>query len=476
MRGEARAGGSAWNRSLPVSLAVPALFLGFACPAVWSAAPEPNILSEDLLLEERAPVLEPEPPEPEQGSFAWGYSPLGVYGPTYTSPDGELRVTVGLFAWFDNTFVTDDELAGPLGLEEIDGGTSLRTAKLEVHAFYGDDFFYYFRVDFQDQGSGSGDASMEWAALGVLQLPVVQNLLVGLQQPIYGLDIWANYPRHRMFLEPSLVNAFYRGPLLAVTAFDIDLAHNIHWALGLARDTSEERLAGLNAVDTDRGSGDGLIMGRFGWAPRYDEHGTSLIYLGVSGAFFKPDDDRIGFGFYPEIFTTDPALFPFVLIDEVDDSALAVLEFRLAQGPFWLQSDYFYNRTDRKHAPDLNFDSFYVEGGWFVTGGQSAFTPLAINGQVLPAPRFDPEAGYYGALELKARYSELDLTDKQFQGGDVPGPGLNANGAEVTNLTLGVTWYLNLHLELGINFVHSVREDLGDASFDAIQTRLSWTL
>ncbi|MDT0636216.1 hypothetical protein, partial [Spectribacter hydrogenoxidans] len=75
------------------------------------------------------------------GTLDWEYSSLGVYGPTYTSPDEEHKLTLGLFVWFDNTFVTDDELAEPLGLDEIEGDSRLRTARLELHGEYTDDFF-----------------------------------------------------------------------------------------------------------------------------------------------------------------------------------------------------------------------------------------------------------------------------------------------------------------------------------------------
>ncbi|MGH8517974.1 MAG: porin, partial [Panacagrimonas sp.] len=71
-----------------------------------------------------------------------------------------------------------------------------------------------------------------------------------------------------------------------------------------------------------------------------------------------------------------------------------------------------------------------------------------------------------------ARYSELDLASKELQGGGPP----FTQGAEVKSYTLGLNWFLNQHIKIGINFVHSVREDLDDASMDTIQTRLAWTL
>lgn len=433
-------------------VAEPAAVVAPAAPAA-SAAPS------------AAPATSP------YGSVEWDYSPLGVYGPTYTSPDRQNRLTMGLFVWFDNSFVIDDDdMAEALGRDEIDGESRIATARLEFNGSYTDNYWYYLRVDFQDNGSGSGDAAMEWAALGISDLPVVQNLLIGLQQPVYGLDIWANYPRHRLMLEPSLVNAFYRGPLLGITAYDVDVERRYSWALGVARDTSEESATGTQAVD--RGEDDFVVHGRFSYMPRYREQGRHLVHLGVSGALIKPEDDQLVFGIWPEVFTDDLELYPLALIGDAKKSMLGVLEFRWAEGPFWMQSDYFWNRTERDGADDLSFNAFYVETGYFLTGHQTVFSPLAINGQLQPAPRTSRKQGQWGAWEIQARYSQLDLTSKELQGGGAP----FTQGAEMSSYTLGLNWFVNDHIKIGINYVHSVREDLDDAKFDVIQTRIAWTL
>lgn len=469
------------NRPYPAARRMPALMLALA--GAWmpfdsfAETPEggvpPGTKAEDVSPVEKAPANPPEAAEPASpyGSLKWDYSPLGVYGPTFTSPDKQNRLTMGLFVWFDNSFVLDDkEFAEALGRDEIDGESRIATARLEFNGSYTEDYWYYFRVDFQDNGSGSGDSAVEWAALGFSNLPIVQNLLVGLQMPTYGLDVWANYPRHRLMLEPSLVNAFFHGPLLGITAYDVDMEHKLSWALGIARDTTEEASEGLQAVD--KGEDDFFLHGRFSFLPSYSELGRHMIHLGVSGALIKPQDDTLVWGIWPEVYTDDVELYPLAIIDNAKKSMIGVLEFRYVEGPFWMQSDYFYNKTERDTADDLTFSSFYVEAGYFLTGHQTLFSPLAINGQVLPTPATNRKLGQWGAWEIQARYSQLDLRSKEFQGGATA----LGDGAEVTNYTLGLNWFINQHIKIGINYVHSVREDLDDAKFDVIQTRLAWTL
>ncbi len=446
-------------------------FDGFAeTPA--SGVP-PGTAAEDAAPAEKAPANPPEASEPASpyGSLKWDYSPLGVYGPTFTSPDKQNRLTMGLFVWFDNSFVLDaDELADALGKDEIDGQSRIATARLEFNGSYTEDYWYYFRVDFQDNGSGSGDSAVEWAALGFNNVPVVQNLLIGLQQPLYGLDIWANYPRHRVMLEPSLVNAFYRGPLLGVTAYDVDMDHKLSWALGIARDTSEENATGTQGVD--RGEDDFVLHGRFSFLPSYSELGRHMIHLGISGALIKPEDNQLVFGIWPEIYTDDLTLYPLAIIDHAKKSLLGALEFRYVEGAFWVQSDYLLDKVERDTAADLTFSAFVVETGYFLTGHQTVFSPLALNGQVLPVPVTSRKLNSWGAWEIQARYSHLDLRSKEFQGGATA----LGDGAEATNYTLGLNWFMNQHIKIGIDYVHSIREDLDDAQSDIIQTRLAWTL
>ena len=104
------------------ALAVAALYAG-ACVSFAADEPPPP--------PEQAPANPAEPPPSPYGSIKWDYSPLGVYGPTYTSPDQQNRLTLGLFIWFDNSFVLDDdEMADALGRDEIDGESRIATTRL----------------------------------------------------------------------------------------------------------------------------------------------------------------------------------------------------------------------------------------------------------------------------------------------------------------------------------------------------------
>ena len=66
-----------------------------------------------------------------------------------------------------------------------------------------------------------------------------------------------------------------------------------------------------------------------------------------------------------------------------------------------------------------------------------------------PIQNFDMKGGW-GAIELTARYSELDLSDDVIKGG------------RLQYATLGVNWYLNPNTRIMLNYVLA-NADIGGA-------------
>jgi phosphate-selective porin OprO/OprP len=110
----------------------------------------------------------------------------------------------------------------------------------------------------------------------------------------------------------------------------------------------------------------------------------------------------------------------------------------------WYRIDVSRNATAPAVSPfDPSFSGWYLQGAWAITGEHHAWTNA--NGGfvgIRPAKVFDPRRGTWGAWELAARYSQLDLNDRDgVAGAATPAGGIR--GGEQKISTLGLNWYPN---------------------------------
>lgn len=144
--------------------------------------------------------------------------------------------------------------------------------------------------------------------------------------------------------------------------------------------------------------------------------------------------------------------------------AVGDAEAAFVYGPFSLQGEYSITNVDRDAGGTLSFDSFYMFGSVFLTpgdtrryvGAKGNFDP------VQPLRPFSLSSGGWGAWELAARFSGVDLNDENIQGGDLE------------DVTLGLNWYPNRYFRLAANYVNvlSVHGGAHDGeNIDAVQVR-----
>lgn len=111
---------------------------------------------------------------------------------------------------------------------------------------------------------------------------------------------------------------------------------------------------------------------------------------------------------------------------------------------FYFASEYLTVSLERPGAlPDPDFTGWYVQGAWTITGEQHKWN--AVNGGyagVRPANPFDPSQNHWGAWEIAARYSTLDLNWREGLVG-VATPANGVRGGEQTISTIGLNWYPN---------------------------------
>ncbi len=123
-------------------------------------------------------------------------------------------------------------------------------------------------------------------------------------------------------------------------------------------------------------------------------------------------------------------------------------------GPFsliaeWEAADNEYGFLESPAQFDIPIGSYYVQAGYFLTGEQITQRTL-----VEPLRPFNPARGQYGpgAIELAARYSQLELGREVFDLG-LADPALWSRDAG--SLDLGVNWYWNRNVKFLFDWQHT---------------------
>ena len=130
--------------------------------------------------------------------------------------------------------------------------------------------------------------------------------------------------------------------------------------------------------------------------------------------------------------------------------------------------EYYKIKVNRQGASlfDPSFSGWYGQVAWTITGEHHGWTNA--NGGfvgVKPAKPFNRAKGTWGALELAARYSVLDLNDRAGMFG-VATPAGGIRGGEQKITTVGLNWYPNTVVRFLLDYQHANVDRLNAAGAD----------
>jgi len=122
-------------------------------------------------------------------------------------------------------------------------------------------------------------------------------------------------------------------------------------------------------------------------------------------------------------------------------------------GPFGLLAEYIISdqsvrRTVTKPLTSARLENhaWEISGSWILTGEDAAY-----KGGVIPRHPFNPRQGEWGALQLVARYAEVDIDSGAFP--LFSNPATSARSAEAWSV--GLNWYLNRNVAVKTSFSHT---------------------
>ncbi len=373
--------------------------------------------------------------------------------PTFTSADGTSRLSVrGLFQ-LDAASTSQDRAATPdlrrgdaANASDFNSGTNIRRARLGVEGQLAPDWTYGLTLEFGGTGVETPELNQAFVEYGGLR-PVAGGpplrIRVGAWATATGLED-ATSNTEALFHERAAVADLVRGMAGGDARSGIGLFMNgRRWAanavltggvVGASGQFDEQTglLLRASTLAYDGGTGGGLVLGISYTAilePADTDPGSA-------------DQRRVRLRERPELRVDGLRL---VDTGSIPASGAAAVGLEAAGwfGPLYLASEYFQIDVDRTGAGiDPGFSGWYLQGAWTLTGETRRWNAASGGiGGIRPARAFDPAAGSWGAFEVAARTSLLDLDFEPGAPGTAAIPGVSVRGGQQTVTSLGLNWY-----------------------------------
>ena len=295
------------------------------------------------------------------------------------------------------------------------------------------------------------------------EVPIVGNVRVGNQKEPIGLEHLTS-SRYLDFMERSFNQDAYTGPFNngftpGISIYDhFGDDHRGMWHLGVYKNV-------VNVFTYGATDGAYAVDGRLTYLLWEECEGRQLLHVGGSYSHRDPQNDSLRIRSRGSLRNGPGAINP-VFADTsgflADSQDLAGAELSMVLGPFQVQSEFMASSaTDaRNTANTVNYGTYfttgyYVMASWFLTGEHREYEKKTASfGRVIPNrnSRFFPpdcEERGFGAWQILARYSALDLNDN------------GLNGGQIWDCTIGVNWFLNPNLKVQANYVYMDRNSLG---------------
>lgn len=320
------------------------------------------------------------------------------------------------------------QLGGRLHLDaaSLEGGTEdeVRRARLGLRGRVSERVSFGFEYDLDGERVQSGYLEIAPVA-GAFDLQLGR-----LRQPL-GLE-GSTSSNYGTFPERSSVDVLAPGYADGVLAYGRLRERRVTWELGIFENADER---GPREAKTRLD-----FAGRLTHLPWRRHSGERLLHLGLNVGLRQPERGGLRLRHGPEVDLAED------LVDTgrfaADRVWLAGIEAALVQGPWSLQAEAATSRVATPDRGTLGFTAWSVETSWFATGEHRLYN--RGRGRFLGVVPGRP----WGALQLAARVSALDLDDGGIAGG------------RLETLTVGVNWVIawNLRVMLHQVFADSTLE------------------
>ena len=359
-----------------------------------------------------------------------------------------LTLKMGLVLIADYTaFSQDSKSVGQVGTQKDQWDA--RAARLMLHGTIGDGYKvgYLFAAEYKGFDS---DPATSWDVTDLaFTFPLgspATKLTLGKTKETYDYEMVgdsASLPHPERALSPFFVSRNVGAKLTHV----FGESQRMTASVGVFNDwfVNDQSFAGSGTDFTGRLTG--LVWDQ--------PDGKRFLHLGISGRYAGADNNTLRYRGRPESNVAD------YFVDTGNlaaDHALHLgLEALWNEGPFSLLAEYNRAWVDSPSSGNPQFSGYYLTASWILTGETRPYDRTTGF-----ARRIIPESKW-GAPELVARFSHVDLDDGPVQGGSF------------NKTYLGINWWATQRWKFSVGWNRTWLDRFGTTGVtDTVMARIQW--
>jgi phosphate-selective porin OprO/OprP len=403
--------------------------------------------------------------------------------PALATADGRFTANIRANVMFDAAkYFQKDNLAPQVTNRKLNDGTDFRRARFGVDGKIFKDFDYSMIMEFG--GSGAENAGQLYEFYIQYSALKPWKIKLGAFEPKVGLAADVSTSQMPIMERPSPAEVA-RNVAGGDSRSALQVYGNGLWGQGDSGIATRWLLSGAvtgNTIGTINSTGAATpqptgeqtaVLGRFAIAPFSSTDWQA--HFGINAQYVTQPNDAGSAANprYPVQLRDRPELrvdgTRLVDTGAIDARHVTVLggEAGLTVQNFLVEGEYFNYRMDRRNATNAaiapsnpDFSGWYVQGVWVLTGESRAYNPAEARFDgPKPNYNFNPSAGTWGAFEIAARYSDLNLNYHDCGAGvAIPAAGVACfdaiRGGEQKISTIGVNWYLNPDIRFMLDYQH----------------------
>lgn len=336
-------------------------------------------------------------------------------------------------------------------LGNIPNGNDFRRVRLGIQGSGYEVLFYRMEVDFVQPDEVTGRRPrLTDSYFEIRQLPTLGTFRLGQFREPYSVERLTS-ANDITFIERGLPQTFHTSRAFGFMFYNNSRNEKWYWWTGLFNEHATN--FGEYYGDAARLAYDNRLV----WVPWYDEPSGGRYMAAVGAAYSLRDlkGRTEKFSSAPEVNLQYDAMSiipSFVTTGTLVANTTQIFhaEAFTVLGPLSFQAEYYGTMVNQVHKPQVFFQGMYVYGSYLLTGEhrpydrkQGIFTAIKPHSNFFRVRTNRGIATGPGAWEIAARFSSLNLSDRNIQGGTL------------NDVTLGLNWYATFQMRFSINYIHA---------------------